>query len=421
MWSAGHQPVQRRPQSYEVAFSEDKADFWRSDAGIVTHLEVVVSAEDNAEVRRVSITNNSTRTREIELTSYAEIVLAPPQADAAHPAFSNLFIETEFFAIENALLAHRRQRSSEDKQIWAVHAVVAEGDTLGAVQYETDRGRFLGRGHTPADPVAVMEERPLSNTVGAVLDPVFSLRRRVRIPPNETARVTFSTAIANTREEAMTLADKYHDPSIFERESRLAWTKAQVEMSHLKLDAEEAHLFQRLAARIIYSDPSLRPRPHVLALNTKAQSSLWPYAISGDLPILLVRINRLEDLPMVRKILRGHEYLHYKGLKIDCVILNDHPAGYIQELQKELEGLMRTSGLQGLQDKPGGIFLRRADIMPEADRILLHAVARVVIVTERGPLEDQLERLAIEEPLPAPFVPRLASQTYPEPTVPRRN
>ncbi|MGI8734706.1 MAG: GH36-type glycosyl hydrolase domain-containing protein [Pyrinomonadaceae bacterium] len=417
VWSAGHQPVQRRPQSYEVLFSEDKADFWRSDAGIITHMEVVVSAEDNAEVRRLSITNNSLRTREIELTSYAEIVLAPPQADAAHPAFSNLFIETEFFAAENALLAHRRQRAKEDEPVWAVHAVVAEGETLGAVQYETDRGRFLGRGHTPADPLAVMEERPLSNTVGAVLDPVFSLRRRVRIRPNQTARVSFSTAIATTREQAMMLADKYHDPNIFERESRLAWTKAQVEMSHLTLDSEDAHLFQRLAARVLYSDPTLRPRPHVLALNTRAQSSLWAYAISGDLPILLVRTNRLEDLPMVRKILRGHEYLHYKGLKIDLVILNDHPPGYMQVLHRELEMLLRTSGLQALQDKPGGIFLRRADIMPEADRILLHAVARVVIVTERGPLEDQLERHAVDEPLPPPFIPRLPSQTYPEPTV----
>ncbi len=417
VWSAGYQPVHRRPQTYEVAFAEDKADFWRTDSGIVTHMELVVSAEDNAEVRRVSITNNSLRTREIELTSYAEVVLAPHQADAAHPAFSNLFIETEFVATENALLAHRRQRAKEDQPIWGVHAVVAEGDILGAVQYETDRGRFLGRGHTAADPVAVMEERPLSNTVGAVLDPVFSLRRRVRIHPNETARVSFSTAVAGTREEAMTLADKYHDPSIFERESRLAWTKAQVEMSHLNIDAEEAHLFQRLAARVIYSDPSLRPRPHVLALNTRAQSSLWPYAISGDLPILLVRINKLEDLHMVRKILRGHEYLHFKGLKVDCVILNDHPGSYIQALQRELETLVRTGGLQALQDKPGGVFLRRADIMPEADRILLHAVARVVIVTERGPLEDQVERPSVEEPLPPPFVPRLPSQTYPEPTV----
>lgn len=417
VWSAGYQPVLRRPQTYEVAFSEDKADFWRSDAGVMTHMEVVVSAEDNAEVRRISITNNSLRTREIELTSYAEIVLAPPQADAAHPAFSNLFIETEFIAVENSLLAHRRQRSNEDESIWAVHSVVAEGEVLGAVQYETDRGRFLGRGHTPADPLAVMEERPLSNTVGAVLDPVVSLRRRIRIRPNETARVSFSTAIAATREQAIMLADKYHDPSIFERESRLAWTKAQVEMSHLNLDAEAAHLFQRLAARVLYSDPSLRPRPHVLALNTKAQSSLWPYAISGDLAILLVRINRLEDLSMVRKILRGHEYLHYKGLKIDLVILNDHPGGYVQELQRELETLVRTSGLQALQDKPGGVFLRRADIMPEADRILLHAVARVVIVTERGPLEDQLERQPVEEPLPATFLPRQPSQTYPEPAI----
>ncbi len=368
-------------------------------------------------MRRVSLTNNSTRTREIELTSYAEVVLNTPQADAAHPAFSNLFIETEFFAAENAILAHRRQRSSDDKPIWGVHVVVVEGDLVGAAQYETDRGRFLGRGHTPADPIAVMEDRPLSNTTGAVLDPVFSLRRRVRIRPNETVRCSFSTIVARSREEAVTLADKYHDPNTFEREVRLAWTKAQVEMSHLNIDADEAHLFQRLASRIIYSDPSLRPRPHVLALNTKAQSSLWGYGISGDLPILIVRINKAADLPIVRKIVRGHEYLHYKGLNIDLVILNDNPTTYLQLLQRELETMVRTSGLGSLQDKPGGVFLRRADHIPEADRILLHSVARAVIVCERGLLEDQLERPEVTETLPASFIPRLPSQTYPEPTV----
>ncbi|MGH9928949.1 MAG: glucoamylase family protein, partial [Pyrinomonadaceae bacterium] len=419
VWSASYQPVHKRPQSYEVAFSEDKTDFWRTDAGITTHLQIVVSAEDNAEVRRVSLTNKSTRTREIELTSYAEVVLNTPQADAAHPAFSNLFIETEFFAAENAILAHRRQRSSEDEPIWGVHVVVVEGDLVGAVQYETDRGRFLGRGHTPADPVAVMEDRPLSNTTGAVLDPVFSLRRRVRIPPGETVRCSFSTIVARSREEALMLADKYHDPNTFERELRLAWTKAQVEMTHLNIDAEEAHLFQRLASRVVYSDPSLRPRPHVLALNTLAQSSLWAYGISGDLPILVVRIDTAADLPTVRRLVRGHEYLHYKGLKIDLVILNDNPTTYLQLLHKELDTVIRTSGLGVLQDKPGGVFLRRTEQMPEADRILLHSVARAVIVCERGPLEDQLERPEVSEPLPESFVPRLPSQTYPEPTVAR--
>jgi cyclic beta-1,2-glucan synthetase len=415
VWSAGHQPVKRAPQSYEVAFSEDKADFWRADAGVVTHMEIVVSPEDNAEVRQISLTNNSTRAREIEVTSYAEVVLASPQADAAHPAFGNLFIETEFSAPQNALLARRRQQKSEDEPAWGVHVVVAEGETIGAVQCETDRARFLGRGHTPADPVAVMEERPLSNTVGAVLDPVFSLRCRVRVRPHQTARVTFTTGITKSKESALTLADKYHDPNIFDRQSRLAWTRAQVEMTHLNIGAEEAHIFQRLAERVLYSDASLRPRPHVLALNTKSQSGLWPYGISGDLPIMLVRINRSEDLRAVRKIVRGHEYLHYKGLRIDLVILNDHPPTYIQGLQDELQSLVRTSGLQGLQDKPGGVFLRRSDLMSDADRILLHAVARVVIVTERGSLEDQLERRPIEEPLPALFTPRWPARAYTEP------
>src|SRR5215203_2809925 len=408
VWSAGHQPVRQRAQSYHVAFSEDKADFRRVDSGISTRMEVVVSAEDNAEVRRICLTNNSSRTREIELTSYAEVVLAGQDADAAHQAFSNLFIETEFVAGENAILAHRRQRSSEDRPIWGVHVVVAEGEVVGTVQYETDRGRFLGRGRTTSNPIAVMEDRPLSNTTGAVLDPVFSLRRRFRIQPNQTVKCSFSTAVARSREEALMLADKYHDPNIFERELRLAWTKAQVEMTHLQIDAEEAHLFQRLAARIVYSDPSLRPTAHVLALNTKAQSSLWAYGISGDLPLVVVRINNADDMRTMKKLVRGHEYLHFKGLKTDLVILNDTPTSYLQLLQQELDTIVRTSGLQALQDKPGGVYLRRADQMPEADRILLHAVARVVMVAERGSFEDQIERPRVEEPLPAPFVPRLA-------------
>ena len=418
VWSAGLQPVLRKPQSYHVAFSEDKADFRRVDSGISTRMEVVVSAEDNAEVRRISLTNHGSRTREIELTSYAEVVLASPAADAAHQSFSNLFIETEFIPGENAVMAHRRQRSSEEKSIWGVHVVVAEGELVGGVQYETDRGRFIGRGRTPGNPVAVMEDRPLSNTTGAVLDPVFSLRRRVRVPAGQTVHCSFSTAVAHSREEALALADKYHDPNIFERELRLAWTKAQVEMSHLKIDAEEAHLFQRLAARIVYSDPSLRPTPHVLALNTKAQSSLWAYGISGDLPIVVVRINKAADMPTVKKLVRGHEYLHYKGLKTDLVILNDTPTDYRQVLHQELDTTIRTSGLQALQDKPGGVYLRRSDQMPEADRILLHAVARAVIVAERGSFEDQIERKRVEEPLPPALVPRLPSQTYPELTLP---
>lgn len=415
IWSTGYQPTARPPQSYEVTFTEERAVFKRLDAGIQTQTDIVVSPEDNAEVRCVTLTNRSARVREIELTSYAEVVLATPAADVAHPAFSNLFIETEFIAEEQALIARRRPRSPNDLPVFAVHTITTEGETVGPVQYETSRQRFLGRGHDSRAPLAVTEDRPLSNTVGMVLDPIFSLRQRVRLTPGETARITFSTAVAHSREHILMLADKYHDVKIFERVERLAWTNAQIQMRHLNIETREAHLFQRLAGRVLYSDNSLRPRSGVLELNQKTQSELWKYGISGDLPIVLVRIGVVDDLDMVRQILRGHEYLRLKGLHIDLVILNNHPPSYLQSLQDEIHLLIRSTGLQPLQDKPGGVYLCRADLMSAEDRILLHTVARVVLVTERGTLEEQLARRPAEDSQPpAPLMPRFASRPYEE-------
>lgn len=414
VWSTGHQPIPAKAHDYEVAFSEDKADFWRRDSGIVTHMEVIVSAEDNAEMRRVSVTNFANRAREIELTSYSEVVLAPQASDVAHPAFSNLFVETEFLGRHHTLFARRRPRSSEDKPVWGVHVLATSADIIGGIQFETDRSRFLGRGHATSDPISVVADQPLSNTVGAVLDPIFSLRCRVRVQPNESVQIVFTTGVAESNEQALAMSEKYFDAGIFERESRMAWTRAQVEMTHLHIDADEAHLFQRLAGRILYIDPSLRPGPHVLALNRLTQSRLWGHGIGGDLPIVILRLEREEDVPMARQLLRAHQYLASKGLQFDLVILNDHPSGYAQSLHDALQTAARTAGVQSLLDKPAGVFIRRSDQIPEEERILLHAVARVVIVSERGSLEDQLVRRPVEGPLPAEFYPRTPAQAYPE-------
>jgi cyclic beta-1,2-glucan synthetase len=414
VWSSGYQPLGRLPEFYEVSFSEDKAVIRRRDDKIATRTEIIVAPEDNAEIRRVSITNNSTDVREIEITSYSEIVLAPRLADAAHPAFSNLSVETAFNPAENSLTAWRRPRTETDEPIWAIHTIATDSETVGAIQYETDRARFLGRGHDTSEPIAVIEDRPLSNTIGAVLDPIFSLRRSIRIQPHETVRVAISTAVAHSHEEAMRLADKYHDVHIFEREAALAWTRSQVEIRHLKIDPENAYLFQRLAAHILYSDASLRARSAVLALNTKAQSDLWAYGIGGDLPIVLLRINRAEDLPKVRQILRAHEYLRLKGLIFDLVIMNELPSSYMQALNDELLNLVRTTGQFDLLDKNGGIFIKRSDQIPDADRILLNTVARAILIAERGDLEDEILRRPIEFEMPKDFAARAPLRAYPE-------
>ncbi|RPH53975.1 MAG: phosphorylase, partial [Acidobacteria bacterium] len=368
--------------------------------------ELVVSPEDDAEVRRVSITNLGARTREIELTSYAEIVLAPPAADAAHPAFSNLFVQTEFVPELRALLATRRPRLHGEPQVWAAHVVVAEGETVGGVQYETDRARFLGRGRGIRTPMSIIDGLPLSNTVGDVLDPIVSLRRRVRLVPGATARVTFSTLVAPSRDGALALADEYNNPATFERAATLAWTQAQVQLHHLGINADEAHLFQDLASRVLYSAPALRPSSAVLTRNMRGASALWGHGISGDVPIVLVRIDEAEDREIIRQLLRAHEYWRLKLLAVDLVILNERAASYAQDLQVSLEAQVRTSRSRVRQEghePPGGVFILRADLMSAEDRALLQTAARAVLLSHRGTLAEQVVRLLRSQTAAAPM------------------
>ena len=264
------------------------------------------------------------------------------------------------------------------------------------LQFETDRARFLGRGRDVRDAVSAIDGRPLSDTVGTVLDPIFSVRRRLRIPAGATARVAFWTIVAPTRAEVIDLVDKHHDSSAFERAVTLAWTQAQVQLHHLRVDADEAHLFQRIANRVIYSDPTLRPSSDLLQRGEGGQSKLWPAGISGDLPIVLVRIDDTDDLEIVRELVRAHEYWRMKRLCVDLVIVNERPPSYHQELQAALEGLVRTSPARSPADGQaacGNIFVLRADLVSAELRSVLQTVARAVLLSRRGTLSEQVKRL----------------------------
>jgi cyclic beta-1,2-glucan synthetase len=415
-WSAGHQPSGGEPDSYEVVFSEDRADIARRDRTIATRLEVIVSPEDDAEIRRLSLTNLGTRPREIELTSYAELVLAPSSADTAHPAFSNLFVQTESAPELDALLATRRPRSPDEPRVWLAHVVVVEGQTVGDLQWETDRGRFLGRGRGIRAPLAVSDGGRLSNTVGSVLDPIVSLRRRVRLQPGITVRVAFSTLVAPSRDEAVGLADKYRDPATFDRAATLAWTHAQVQLHHLGIGPDEAHLFQSLASRILYSDRTLRAATEVLARHAGGAAALWAHGISGDIPIVLVRIDEPEDVGIVRQLLRAHEYWRMKQLAVDLVILNERAPSYVQDLQVLLETLVRTSqsaaGHEGYEPH-GNVFILRADRLTAPQRDALQAVARAILSSRLGTLAEQLMRAQRFEAAPVSPPMRLAATKPP--------
>jgi cyclic beta-1,2-glucan synthetase len=416
-WSAGYQPSVVEPDTYEVTFSEDRVEIVRRDSAITTILDLMVSPEHDAEVRRVSVTNHGLRTREIELTSYAEIALARQADDVAHPAFAKLFVETEFVPHLGAIVATRRRRSPGDPLVWAAHLAVVEGESSGDVQFETDRARFLGRGQTIRSPAAIADGWPLSNTAGAVLDPIFSLRQRVRIPPGATARIGFWTMVASSRDAVLDLADKHQDSMAFERTTTLAWTQAQMQLRHLGIGSDEAHLFQRLANHVLYSDPTLRPPPDALKRGARKASTLWAQAISGDLPIVLVRIDEEDDLQLVRQLLRAHEYWRLKQLAVDLVIVNERAASYIQDLQIALDALVRMNQSMprlASDDARGAVFSLRADLVPQEVRALLQATARAVLHGNRGSLAEQINRARDFGPASAPPPRRTPPAAVPE-------
>ena len=406
VWSAGYQPSGAEPDRYEVIFSEDRASFTRTDAAITTTLEVLVSPEDDAEVRRLTIANSAHRACDIEVTSYCELVLAPPAADSAHPAFSKLFVQTEYVAKVSALLATRRRRTPDEPQIWAAHHALLEGTGNGAVEVETDRARFLGRGRDARSPIAVMDGRQLSGTVGTVLDPIFALRYRLRVAPGATVRIAFWTAVASSREAALQLVDKQRDTNAFVRAATLAWTQAQIQLRHLDSDAAESSLFQRLASYVLFADASMRPSSAKIRSGTGAPAGLWAHGISGDIPIVLLLIEAIEDIAIARELLRAHEYWRMKQLAVDLVILNERPVSYINDLQNALEMQLRMSQARAplsAHGARGAVFLLCSDRISVQTRALLSSVARVVLVGQRGSLAEQLDRA--RAPVAAAFRP----------------
>jgi len=391
VWSATYHPTGAEPDDYSVEFRTARATFRRHDDEVSTQLDVAVSIEDDVEVRRVTVVNQSARIREIDVTSYAEIVLSSTADDLAHPAFGKLFLETEYLAESAALLCHRRPRDTRDPQIWAMHVLSLEGRPQGPIEWETDRGRFMGRGRDTDRPAA-LDGRALSGTTGIVLDPILSLRQRIRLVPGASVRLCFATGIASDRETVKALAQKYREPSAAARTFALAFTHAQSGLRHLGISNDEALLFERLASRVLFADNSLRADPDTIAANDLAQSALWPHGISGDLPILLVRVVGEEDVALVRQVLQAQEYWRLKGLSADVVIVNEDPSSYLDQMHEALTALLDNGPWRTWKHRSGGAYLLRGDRVGRSERTLIEAIARAVLGAGRGDLRAHLDK-----------------------------
>ncbi|MGE5419403.1 MAG: GH36-type glycosyl hydrolase domain-containing protein, partial [Chloroflexota bacterium] len=391
-WSTAYQPTLKRPERYEAIFSEGRAEFRRRDFDIDTHTEIAISPEDDIELRRVKLTNNTRTKRIIDITSYAEVVLAAKDADLAHPAFSNLFVTTEIYPQRQAILCTRRPRSVQEEPPWMFHQMAAHGAEIRNITFETDRMKFIGRGNTLVSPDAMTKLSSLTGSEGSVLDPIVAIQFQLVLEPEGSATVDIITGVSLKREGTISLVEKYQDKLFANRVFELAWTHSQVVLQQINASESDAQLYGRLANSVIYANPSLRADPSVILKNHRGQSGLWGYSISGDLPIVLLQIEDPANINLVRQLVQAHAYWRLKGLAVDLVIWNEDHAGYRQQLHDQIIGLITAGAEANAIDRPGGIFVRASDQISNEDRILFQTVARVIISDSKGTLANQLKR-----------------------------
>ncbi|HEY3333031.1 MAG TPA: glucoamylase family protein [Capsulimonadaceae bacterium] len=387
-WSTTHQPVKREVSEFSVLFALEKAEIKCRYQGIESITDIAVSPEDDVEVRRITLVNHSSRARTLELTTYAELSLASHDADRAHPAFGKLFVETEYLPAYGALAAHRRPRSNSETNPWVFHMLTSPARGTSYIEYETSRADFIGRGRDLGNPLAM--DGPLMESVGAVLDPVFSIRRRVTIKPGERVQIVSVLGVAQDKETIERLAMKYSTREAAHRALELAWTNAQLELRHLRIQSRDALHYQRLAAYVVYPGAALRPATERLGQSMGGQDRLWAHGISGDLPLVVITIGDDEDLDVVRELLLAHSYWRVKSLVCDLLILNDEPGGYNQPLAERLRQLVNVHSQTVGAEQPGGVFIRPLRQMGVADAALLQATARIALVAARGSLSQQM-------------------------------
>jgi cyclic beta-1,2-glucan synthetase len=413
-WSTTYQPTLHRSDNYEAIFSEGRAEFRRSDYDIDTHTEIVVSPEDDIELRRVQLTNRTRTSRIIDITSYAEVVLAPNVADLSHPAFSNLFVQTEIIKQRQAILCTRRPRSVDEHSPWMFHLMAVHGAEIRNITYETDRMQFIGRGNTLISPNAMTNSTSLSGSEGSVLDPIVAIQYQLVLEPEGSAIIDIVTGINDSREGALNLVDRYQDKQFANRVFELAWTHSQVVLRQINASESDAQLYGRLASSIIFANSSLRAESGIIIKNHRGQSGLWGYSISGDLPIVLLQIEDPANINLVRQLVQAHAYWRLKGLAVDLVIWNEDRAGYRQLLQEQIIGLIAAGIEANSIDRPGGIFVRSADQISNEDRILFLTVARAVISDTSGALADQINKRGFGESSLSHFKPTRTYKPYPQ-------
>ncbi|OOG60905.1 glycosyl transferase family 36 [Rhodanobacter sp. B05] len=381
VWSPTAQPFGVARPDDAVDFSPGRACFSGRHHSLHHELDVAVSPTDDVALRRLTLSNHGDRQRTLSLTSYAELVLGPSGDDDGHPAFSKMFVQTEWDAVHGLLLATRRRRSDSQAEVWAAQALQIEGRSADGSSHETDRARFLGRGRTLRHAQAMQPGAALSNTNGCVLDPVFSLRREFSLAPGTSIRLLLWTQLADTRAGAIALSARLQDPEAAAQLFAAATRDAETELQQLGIDPAQAARFAHWMSGLLYSDSSQRAAASTRMRGHGGAPTLWGASISGDRPIALLCLRERAGLDRLDELLLAQRWWRARQLAVDVVVLDqltDDATDLRQALQQRVDA--QKKALAADTDAPRAeLFCLRDSNIGEQLRDGLLSVARLVL------------------------------------------
>ena len=384
VWSPTYRPVPCDDPSYRVSSLPEKIIFDRTQNELSSHLEVMVAPNDDVEIRHISLTNNSSSERQLELTSYLELGMAAHDAQLHHPSFNRLFIGVEPLPEHDGILANRRQRTNSDEPLWVGHMLVNLSDPSARGRLQTDRAHFLGRNSHSFLPEGVVRT---TGVINPTVDPIASVKQSITIESGAKVELVSLTIAASSRREVLQLAERYRQTAIIRRTAQLAWTVTVAELQHLQLNQDDVNNFQHLSAYLTYPNRILKSaaRGLIANRNTIERNEELPPAYD-----ILAIIGDASDLSLVRQLAKAAAYLNRRGFNLGVtVIIKRYGKSGIRltELIEEFR-----NHLDVLTSKPGlvPIAVVELDRLTKKSLATLITAAKVILDAEDGNLYEQL-------------------------------
>ena len=396
LWCNTYAPLDVMPESYHVSFASDKISYLRVDEGIETKTEVTVLKDRSAEIRRITFTNNSGQDVDLELTTYGEVVLSPAAEDESHRVFNGMKINSEYDAEHQSLIFSRP--GNIGNRHYMIHRLWIDGDdgSNGLVEYETSRVKFIGRGNSLRHADIIESRRTLSGTVGTTLDPVISMRRRIHVTAGKSVEAFILTGFAKAKEHLLQLSDLYQNSADVEHAFKTASVFNNMRTSLSLLKGSQMRLYNNISKYMAQTATLGNERNAILAKNTLSQSGLWRFSISGDLDILLMEIDSMERAGYAKEMLRAFEYFKVHGMRLDLVFINDAPERDREGLMHFIRNMANTEHLWAEHSDAGKVYVLDGHDVSEAERTLLHTVARLTFSTAKGiTIAEQLLQLEL--------------------------